>query len=115
MIDVFSKASCKIDIADLSILVETRVWSRQDPGIRPTVHVYGLAALVHTSPASVTRRDAAFSKGMDVLPQDLVKSQSREMRVETLSIALKFDRHIDSSATEMSVKFQNGTIMITPD
>ena len=36
-----------------------------------------------------------------------------EIRVLTSLIALKFDRHIGSSATEMPVKFQNDTISIT--
>ena len=47
------------------------------------------------------------------LLQNLVKCRSREIRVLTSPIALKFDRHIGSSATEMPVKFQNDTISIT--
>ena len=47
-----------------------------------------------------------FTKRTDVLPQDLVKSRSRAIRVETFPIAaLKFDRHIGSSAAELPVTF----------
>ena len=46
------------------------------------------------------------------LPQDLVKSRSREIRVHTFPNALKFDRHIGSSA---DVKFQSDRIIITFD
>ena len=50
-----------------------------------------------------------------VLPQDLVKSLSREIRVWTFPIALKFNSHIGSSAAEMPAKFQSDTIIITPN
>ena len=50
---------------------------------------------------------------MDVLPQDLVKSRSREIRIQTFPIALKFDRHLGSSAGKMPVKFQSDTIIKT--
>ena len=51
-----------------------------------------------------------FTKRMDVLPQDLGKSWSRKIRVWTFSVALKFDRHLGSSA----VKFQSdATIRIS--
>ena len=39
-----------------------------------------------------------LTKQMGALPQDRVKSRSREIRVYTFPIALKFDRHIGSSA-----------------
>ena len=51
----------------------------------------------------------------DVLRQDLAKSRSREIRVQTGYIALKFDRHLGSTAAEMPVKFQSDTIIITPN
>ena len=56
-----------------------------------------------------------FTKQTDVLPQDPVKSRSREIRVFTVSIALKFKRHLGSSAVEMPVKFQSYVINITPN
>ena len=49
----------------------------------------------------------------DVLPQDLVKSRSYEIRVYTFSITLKFDSHLSSNAAKMPVKFQSDTIIIT--
>ena len=55
-----------------------------------------------------------FTKRADVLRQDLAKSRSRAIRVLTCPIALKFDRHLGSTAAEMSVKFQSDTIIITP-
>ena len=53
-----------------------------------------------------------FTKRTDLLPQDLVKSRSREMWVYTFTIALKVERHI-GNAVEMSVKFQSDTIIVT--
>ena len=50
-----------------------------------------------------------------VLPQDLVKFRSREIQIQTFQITLKFDRHLGSSAAEISVKFQNDIIIITPN
>ena len=47
-----------------------------------------------------------FNKQTDVLPQDLVKSRSREVGYCNDRIALKFD----SSAAEMPVKFQSDWI-----
>ena len=47
--------------------------------------------------------------------QDLVKSQNREIRVKTYSIALQFDVVLESNATEMPATFQNDTIIITPN
>ena len=41
-----------------------------------------------------------FTKRTDVLPQDLAKSRSREIRIWTFPIALKFDRHLGSTAAE---------------
>ena len=54
-----------------------------------------------------------FTKWTGVLPQDLVKYWSRENRVYTFSIALKFYRHIGSSAAEMPVKLESDTIVLT--
>ena len=47
---------------------------------------------------------------LTVLPQDLVKSPSHEIRVKMFPITLKFDRHLGSS---MPVKFQSDTIIKT--
>ena len=56
---------------------------------------------------------ASFTKQTDVLPQDLVKSLSREIRLQTFLIALKIDRHLAAEiAAEMPVKFQNDMIII---
>ena len=41
-----------------------------------------------------------FTKRTDVLPQDLVKSRSREIPVQTYLIALEFDKHLVSDAAE---------------
>ena len=54
-----------------------------------------------------------FIKWTDVLPQYLVKSRSREIWVWTIPIALKFDKHLSSSAAEMHIKFQSDSIIIT--
>ena len=54
-----------------------------------------------------------FTKRADVLPQHLMKSRSREIRVQAFPIALKFDRHLGSRATEVPTKFQSNTIIVT--
>ena len=46
-----------------------------------------------------------FTKRTDVLPQDLVKSPSREIGCYNDLIALTFDRYLGSSAAELPVKF----------
>ena len=56
-----------------------------------------------------------FTKRTDVMPQDLVKSRSRGIRIYTFPIALKFDCHIGNGAAEMPVKFENDTIIIAPN
>ena len=48
-----------------------------------------------------------------VLPQDLVKSGSHNIRGLTFRIALKFDRHRGSSTPEMPVNFGSETIVIS--
>ena len=47
-----------------------------------------------------------FIKRMGVLPQDLVKCQSREIGCLNDRIALKFDRHLHSTAASAPIKFQ---------
>ena len=42
-----------------------------------------------------------FTKREDVLPQDLAKIRSREIRVETFPIALKYDRHLGGTAARI--------------
>ena len=54
-----------------------------------------------------------FTKRTDVLPQ--VKSRSRDIRVQTFRIALKFDRHLGSTAVETPVKFQSDTVVLIPN
>ena len=53
-----------------------------------------------------------FIKRADVLPQELVKSRSREINIYTLPIALKFDKHLCSCAAEIPVKFQSDAVLI---
>ena len=67
------------------------------------VHVYdsptkGNMAWPHAGPL--------FTKRTDILPQDLVKSRSHESECYTDRVDLKFDMHLGSTATEVSVKFQ---------
>ena len=44
-------------------------------------------------------------KRTDVLPQDLMKSRSRNIGCYSDRIALKFDRHLGSAAAGVPVKF----------
>ena len=41
------------------------------------------------------------------------KTPSREIRVQTLPITLKFERHISSKASKIPAKFQSDTIIMT--
>ena len=54
-----------------------------------------------------------FTKWMDVLPQNLVKSRSRGIWVQTFPITLKCGRHQGSSAAEIPFNSQNDRIIIT--
>ena len=54
-----------------------------------------------------------FTKRTDVLPQELMKSRSRDIRVWTFLIAQKFDRHIGNRAAEIPVIYHSDTIIIT--
>ena len=54
-----------------------------------------------------------FIKRSDVLQQDLIKPRSYEIRVLIFPITQKFDRQLGSSASEMPVKFQLDTVVIT--
>ena len=47
------------------------------------------------------------NKRTGVLPQDPVKSRRREIGCYNDRIALKFDRHLGSTAAEVPVKFQS--------
>ena len=54
-----------------------------------------------------------FTKRTGILPQDLTKIRTHEVRIKTFPIRLKFDRHISSSPAEKPVKFQSDAIIIT--
>ena len=51
----------------------------------------------------------------DVLPQDLVKSRSRKIRVYNDRSALTLDRHLGNAAAEMLVKCQNDWKSLNPN
>ena len=53
-----------------------------------------------------------FTQRTDVLPRDLLTYRSGDIRVKTFQIALKFDRHLGSRATEIPSKFQSNTVFI---
>ena len=53
-----------------------------------------------------------YTKRTDGLPQDLVKSRSREIGCFNDPIALEFDRYVGSTAAEDPVKFQSYKKMI---
>ena len=57
----------------------------------------------------LTRTDSGplFTKQQYVLPPNLVKSQRREIGCSNDHIALKFDKHLGSTAAEMLIKFQS--------
>ena len=57
-------------------------------------------------------RGHLFTNRKGVLPLDLVKSSSREIRIYTFSIVLIFDRHLGSAAAEMPIKFQRVAIIL---
>ena len=61
---------------------------------------YGVVCNIESAPGS------HFNIRQDVLSWDLVKPRSREIGCLRYRIALKFDRHIGSSAANVPVKFQ---------
>ena len=56
-----------------------------------------------------------FTKWMDVLPQDLTKSRSREIVCYADRIALKFDWHLGSATAEVPVKFKSVWESLNPN
>ena len=67
-------------------------------------HGYGVRGNATWMRRNTTKSGSLFTEQMDVLPQDLVKSQNLNIRAQTFPIALKFDRHINNRAVEMPVK-----------
>ena len=64
---------------------------------------------------TMTDSGPLFTKRTDVLPSDLVKSRSREIGCYDDRVALKFGRHLDSSAADVPVKFQNVWKSLNPN
>ena len=56
-----------------------------------------------------------FTKRLDVLPPNLVKSRSREIGCYNYRTALKLDRHLGSGAAEGPVKFQSDWKSLNPN
>ena len=54
-----------------------------------------------------------FTKRIDVLPRDLVKTRGRDIRIYTFSMTVKLDKPPGSSAADMPVTFQSDTVIIT--
>ena len=99
----------------LDKVVEIMAWASNNI---PLFYVNVITYLCHEFDAGLYNLCCSgplFTTRTVVLSQDPVKSRSRLSHVETSSIALKFDRHIDSSSAEMPVKFQRDTIIITPN
>ena len=80
-------------------------WFHRSVSVRPIVNIF--------CPFYGILSDNYIIKWMDVLPQDPVNSRSREIRVNTFLIALKFDVHLGSSAAEIPVKSKIDTIIMT--
>ena len=56
---------------------------------------------------SMHTRASLFSKWRYVLLSNLVKCQSHKIGCYNDCVVLKFDRHVDSAAAEVHVKFQS--------
>ena len=56
-----------------------------------------------------------FTKRLGVLPPNLVKSRSREIGCYNDRIALKFDRHLGSTAADLPVNFQSDMKSLNPN
>ena len=67
------------------------------------------------APVPVNNPGPLFTKRMDVLPPNIVKSRSREIDCYDDHIVLKFDRHIGSAAADMPVKFQSDWNSLNPN
>ena len=55
------------------------------------------------------------NEAIDVLPQNLVKSRSREIVCINDRFALQFYRHLGSVAAEVPVKFQSNWKSLNPN
>ena len=56
-----------------------------------------------------------FTRRTDPLPQDLVKSRSREIGCFNDRSALKFDMYLGSAAADVIVKFQSDFNSLNPN
>ena len=64
---------------------------------------FGHVSIKIQGPVSISHKNVLF--------QDLAKSRSREIVIKNGPIALQFDRHLDSSAAEVPVKFLSHAII----
>ena len=70
--------------------------------------VFSWLIIFPTEPThNVHRLQARLFTKTGVLPQDLVKSRSREIGCYNDRIAVKFDSHLGSAAVEIPVEFQS--------
>ena len=64
---------------------------------------------------TITPAGPPVTKWTDDLPQDLVKSRSREIESYIDRISLQFDRHLGSTAADVLVKFQSDMESLNPN
>ena len=83
--------------------------------IKPQLKISFVYLDVITNPFPNLEAGPIFTKWRDVLPQDLVKSRSREIGCCNNPVALKFDRHLGSDAAESPVKFQSDWKSLNPN
>ena len=87
-------------------------WRFKSSQIYELVNVFATSPSVYIFPLHPVM--SLFTKRYDVLPPNLGKSRSQEIGCYNDRIALKFDRHLGSSAVEMSVKFQSDRKGLNP-
>ena len=114
---------CFVPCSHIDIIVPTYLWNSVWCATQQLAWQHALARvlLMYVLCESKYVNTHAVRPGLlctiqtDVLPQDLVESRSRDIRVQTFPISLKSDRHLGGSAAEMPVYFQSDTINITPN
>ena len=79
------------------------------------VRLSNICSRGHHTESGIKFPGPPFTKRTDVLPQDLVKSQSRKIGCNSGRIVLKFERHLGSAAAEVPIKIQSDWTGVKPN
>ena len=102
-------ACCRREIVNARMERSYMTWTPSTPGPADvewrTSCLYVIRDIYNSSFINKNIWGPIFTKRLDVLPPNLVKSRSREIGCCNDRITLNFDRHLGSAAAEVPVKF----------